>query len=127
MKVITKSPDETISLGRELGNRLSAGDVIALTGELGTGKTTFTKGIAVGMGVKKIKVRSPSFILINQILGGRLPLYHFDLYRLNTLREIQGLGYEEYFYGVGVSVIEWAEKIKGILPELLASVHVFAG
>ncbi|MBI3990982.1 MAG: tRNA (adenosine(37)-N6)-threonylcarbamoyltransferase complex ATPase subunit type 1 TsaE [Candidatus Omnitrophica bacterium] len=116
MKITTNSQEETIRCGELLGRRLCRGDVVALCGELGSGKTTFTKGVAAGLGIKREKVNSPTFVLIRQVSGGRLPLYHFDLYRLDKLSEIQGLGYEEYFYGDGVTVIEWADKAKSILP-----------
>ncbi len=95
---------------------LRIGDIIALTGELGSGKTTFTKGIAQGLGIREGKVKSPSFVLIKEY-HGRIPLYHFDLYRLNDLDSIRATGYEEYLYGDGAAVIEWAERLNGLLPK----------
>ena len=126
MEVITNSAGETISLGKQLGSKLSSGDVVALSGELGAGKTTFTKGLATGMGIKGMRVNSPSYVLIRQVSGGRLPLYHFDLYRLDTVRDVRNLGYEEYFYGDGVTVIEWAEKAKGLLPEEYIGIKIIS-
>ncbi len=118
MRVITKSAKQTIALGNRLAKKLKAGDVVALEGDLGSGKTTFTKGIALGLGVKRnIYVTSPSFVLIREYKQGRVPLYHLDLYRLDRNSELQTTGYEEYIWGDGITVIEWAEKIEGILPK----------
>jgi len=105
-----------MKFGKALGLLLGPGHVLALIGDLGTGKTTLTKGLSSGLGVKdKSTVMSPSFVLIREYQG-RLPVYHFDLYRLNHLEETEHLGYEEYFYGRGVSIIEWADKIEPLLP-----------
>nr|WP_320415660.1 tRNA (adenosine(37)-N6)-threonylcarbamoyltransferase complex ATPase subunit type 1 TsaE [Candidatus Contubernalis alkalaceticus] len=108
------STQETREVGKKLGMLLATGDIVALFGDLGTGKTVFTQGLAQGLGVHNY-VTSPTFVLINEY-PGRLPLYHFDVYRLEDPEEILELGYEEYFYGEGVSVIEWAEKIVDYLP-----------
>lgn len=114
---ITKSRNETIRLGEQIAKKLKPGDVIALIGELGSGKTTLVKGIAKGLGVKDCRyVNSPSFVIIKEYRG-RLPLYHFDVYRLDSLASMDSLGYEEYFYGDGVCVVEWADKIKELLPK----------
>jgi len=113
---VTQNPEATKQVGKNLGQNLSAGSIIALTGELGSGKTTLVQGIGEGMGIKSL-IKSPSFVIINEY-DGPLPLYHFDLYRLNNAEEILSLGYEEYFYKKrGVVVIEWAKKIKDLLPE----------
>lgn len=109
------STQDTREVGKILGTILAAGDIIALFGDLGTGKTVFTQGLAQGMEVDQY-VTSPTFVLINEYQG-RLPLYHFDVYRLEDPEEILELGFEEYFYGEGVSVIEWAEKIVDYLPQ----------
>lgn len=113
MKFITHRPQETINLGRRLSRFLKKGDIICLYGELGSGKTTFVKGLASGLGVEKDAINSPSFVIVKEFKG-KLPLFHFDLYRLKNLREIFSLGFEEYLFSDGVSVIEWAERLKGV-------------
>lgn len=113
----TKSPVETKSLGEKIGKQLQGGEVIALIGELGAGKTCLTQGLALGLGVNPREyVTSPSFTLINEYQG-RLALYHIDLFRLKAREEVEELGYEEYLYGEGVTVIEWAERADDLLPE----------
>ena len=108
--------------GRELGTRLGAGDVVALTGELGAGKTTLAKAIAGGLGVTDL-VTSPSFTLVSEYMSGRLPFNHIDVYRLGSpdddLRadELSEIGIDEYLFGAGVTVVEWADRIEGLLPE----------
>lgn len=115
--MLTRSPKKTMELGRRLAKRLSRGDVVALYGELGSGKTTFTKGVGKGLAVKDSRrINSPTFVLIKEYKG-RLPLYHVDLYRLDSLQDIEDIAVEEYIYGDGVAIIEWAEKIKSILPK----------
>lgn len=115
--MISRSIKETIDAGAKLAKKLKAGDVVALVGELGAGKTVFTKGIAKGLGVKDSRyVNSPTFVIIKEYKG-RLPLYHFDLYRLDSSSIIDAENFEEYFYGDGVSVIEWADKARGLLPK----------
>ncbi len=117
MQLVSRSPDDTMNFGRMLSKKLSAGDIICLFGGLGSGKTVLTKGIAEGFGFKKQEVVSPTFVIIREYARGRLPLYHFDLYRLRSFRDIQALGYEEYFFGEGVSVVEWPEKLGCLLPK----------
>lgn len=120
--MITKSAEETMLAGEKLAKKLKPGDIIALSGNLGSGKTTFTKGIGKGLGVKNPRrINSPTFVLIKEYTG-KIPLYHLDLYRLDGLKEIENLAIEEYIYGKGATVIEWAEKIKCILPEKHISV-----
>jgi len=116
LEVITHSPAETIELARKLGALLDGGEVLALDGEMGAGKTHFIKGLALGLEFTD-HVSSPTFNLIHEYIGGRLPLYHFDVYRLEDPAELEGLGYEEYFYGNGVTAIEWSGIIKDYLPE----------
>ena len=117
IKMISKSRDETIAFGARIAKRLKRGSVIALMGELGSGKTVFVKGLAKGLGLGDIKyVNSPSFVIVKEYKG-RLPLYHFDIYRLDKKVSLETIGYDEYFYGGGVTAIEWADKIKGILPK----------
>ncbi len=111
----TSSPEETKRFGMELAGTLGPGAVIALIGDLGSGKTCLTQGICDGLGVTSY-VTSPTFTLINEYQG-RLSVYHFDLYRLDKPEELLDLGCEEYFYGSGVSIIEWAEKALSVLPE----------
>jgi tRNA threonylcarbamoyladenosine biosynthesis protein TsaE len=111
------SPEETVRLGREIAGRLQVGYVVALYGELGSGKTHLAKGICAGLGIDAEHVTSPTFALINEYHGGRLPVYHFDTYRLKSLGEFMALGYEDYFDGDGVSIIEWPEPIESLLPD----------
>jgi len=114
--LISKSAEETFEIGRIVGEQLDPGDVLALIGELGAGKTCLTQGIARGLKVPEAyQITSPTFTLINEY-PGRVPLYHMDLYRLSGPEDLEGMGYEDYFYGDGVVVIEWAEKIRSILP-----------
>ncbi len=113
---VTNGSDETMDLGRRLGRLLVPGDVVALVGDLGAGKTCLVKGIAQGLDVPESScVRSPSFTILN-IHTGRCDLYHLDLYRIRISAELEDLGYREIFYGEGVTVIEWADKIMGLLP-----------
>jgi len=114
---ISKSVEETIELGAKLAKGLKRGDCVALIGELGAGKTVFAKGVAKGLGVRGARyVNSPTFVIIKEY-EGRLPLYHFDLYRLDGHSGFDEMNYEEYFYGDGVTVIEWADKIRELLPD----------
>jgi tRNA threonylcarbamoyladenosine biosynthesis protein TsaE len=106
---ISHSPEETLALGEAWGRAASAGLVIGLTGDLGAGKTQLAKGIARGLGITG-RIHSPTFTLVNEYGGGRLPMFHVDLYRLQTAEQIATAGLEEYFRPAGVSVIEWAEK-----------------
>ncbi|HRR40580.1 MAG TPA: tRNA (adenosine(37)-N6)-threonylcarbamoyltransferase complex ATPase subunit type 1 TsaE [Syntrophales bacterium] len=115
--LVSKSPDETLRIGKVIGARLGPGDVVALVGELGSGKTVLTQGIAQGIPVDEgYVIASPTFTLINEY-PGRYRLYHLDIYRLEGSEDLLPLGYEDYFYGDGIVVIEWAEKILDILPE----------
>lgn len=116
IRIITCSADETFALGLNIGGKLKEGDILALSGELGSGKTCFTGGIARGLGVSKdYEITSPTFTLINEY-PARVKLYHFDIYRLGGPSDLDDLGCEEYFSGSGVVVIEWAEKISKIIP-----------
>lgn len=107
--------NELEDIAQSLGKLVHSGDVICMGGDLGAGKTTFTKAFAIGLDVED-NVTSPTFTLINEY-EGRIPLYHFDVYRINHVSEMEDLGYEEYFYGDGVCVIEWASLIEDVLPE----------
>ena len=113
--IITKSVAGTQRFGQELARQLRPGDLICLIGDMGAGKTCLVQGIARGLQVQDY-VNSPTFKIINEYKG-KMPVYHFDLYRLDGLRDLSDLGYEEYFYGQGVSLVEWAEKITSFLPK----------
>ena len=110
-----KNEDETIALGEKIGELLSKGDIIAMEGTLGAGKTTITKGIAKALGVID-NITSPTFCLISEY-AGKMPLYHMDVYRLDGVEDFQGLGVDDMLYGDGVSIIEWSEKVKSELPK----------
>ena len=111
MVVETHSADETFSLGINIGRKAKAGQVITLVGDLGVGKTVFTKGLARGLGITE-PVSSPTFTIVQEYREGRLPLYHFDVYRIGDLEEMEEIGYEDYFYGDGVCLVEWANLIE---------------
>ena len=126
MSYISKSIEETIEIASKLAKTLKKGDCVALVGDLGAGKTVFTKGIAKGLGVRDVRyVNSPTFVTIKEYKG-KLSLYHFDLYRLDTPNLLDAENYEEYFYGDGVTVVEWADKIKGLLPKKRWEIHMSA-
>ena len=112
----THSMEETRELGRQMGTAAGPGDVLTLSGDLGVGKTVFTKGFALGIGVTEA-VSSPTFTIVQEYHSGRLPLYHFDVYRIGDPEEMDEVGFDNYVYGDGVSLIEWAELIEEILPE----------
>jgi tRNA threonylcarbamoyladenosine biosynthesis protein TsaE len=114
-QVETRSLAETLEFGGRLARELQPGDVIALSGELGAGKTALVKGIARGLGIT-VEVTSPTFTLIHEYGGGRLPLFHVDLYRLDSVPQALAVGIEDYLNGRGVTVIEWAERIAPLLP-----------
>ena len=115
-KIITKTPEETMQIGEKIGKKVSIGDIICLFGDLGAGKTTFVKGLAKGLKYNIKKVTSPTFVLMN-IYEGRLPVYHFDLYRIEENAELVMIGYDEFLYGDGVAVIEWAERLNTLMPK----------
>lgn len=111
-----KSQEETKAFGMELAKKLEKGSIVALIGDLGTGKTTLSKYIAEGLEIKEL-ITSPTFTIVQEYYGGRLPLYHFDVYRINDVEEMYELGYEEYFYGDGVTIVEWADNIMELIPK----------
>ena len=115
MNFYVKNIEETINPGISIGNLLKPGDIICLTGDLGTGKTHITKGIAKGLGVKE-HITSPTFTIVNEYDSGRLKLYHFDVYRVSEPDEIYAIGFDDYIFSDGVSIIEWANYIEEILP-----------
>ena len=112
----TYSAKETAELGRRLGKEAKAGEVYTLIGDLGVGKTVFTKGIAEGLGITE-PVNSPTFTIVQVYDTGRMPFYHLDVYRIGDIEEMDEIGYEDYFYGEGLTMIEWANLIEEILPE----------
>lgn len=124
--IISHSEAETIQAGEKFSALLNAGDVVALYGDLGSGKTRFAKGVSSGLGIQE-HVTSPTFVVVNEHHGGRLPLYHFDFYRLRSIAELQEIGFEEYVYGNGVCVLEWAEMIREKLPSGRYEVHLAPG
>lgn len=117
----TITPQQTFAVVQELGRKLSAGEIYTLTGDLGVGKTVFTQGIAAGLGITET-VNSPTFTILQIYEEGRLPLYHFDAYRIADIAEMDEIGYEDYFYGDGVCMIEWAELIRELIPD--TAVHI---
>lgn len=113
----TTSPEETTALGHQLAAHLHPGDIVALYGDLGAGKTHLVKGICAACGIPEAAVTSPTFTIVNEYPGERFPLYHFDAYRIERVEEFFELGYEEYFFGDGVCLIEWPERVEPLLPE----------
>lgn len=116
MIIESNSSDMTHDIGEKIAKQLNKGDILCLDGDLGAGKTMFTQGIARGLGIEDY-VNSPTFTLIQEYEDGRLPLYHFDVYRISDLSEMDELGYEEYFYGDGVCLVEWGCLIKELFPD----------
>lgn len=114
MRIVTRSEDETMKIGDIIGRKLKSGDVISLNGDLGAGKTYITKGIAKGLGVEDY-ITSPTFIIVNEY-EGRIPLYHFDVYRINDIDEMYEIGFDEYLYGNGVCIVEWGKIVEELLP-----------
>ncbi|MCH1981965.1 tRNA (adenosine(37)-N6)-threonylcarbamoyltransferase complex ATPase subunit type 1 TsaE [Ruminococcus sp. OA3] len=112
----TYQPDETLELGVRIGRQAKAGQIYTLTGDLGVGKTVFTQGIAKGLGITE-PVCSPTFTIVQEYDTGRLPLYHFDVYRIGDLEEMEEIGYDDYFFGEGICLVEWAELIEELLPD----------
>lgn len=119
----TNNPQETFDLGYEMGKKAQSGDVYTLVGDLGVGKTVFTKGFAKGLGIDGI-VNSPTFTILQIYDTGRLPLYHFDVYRIGDISEMEEIGFDEYIFGQGVSLIEWANQISDILPERYTRIDI---
>ena len=112
----SNSPEETRAIGMQIGKEAKPGDLFTLTGDLGVGKTVFTQGVAEGLGIDE-PINSPTFTIVQIYDEGRLPFYHFDVYRIGDLSEMDEIGYEDCFYGDGVSIVEWAELIEELLPE----------
>lgn len=123
--IISHNEQETNKSGNEIGQKLQKGDVVCLTGDLGAGKTTLSKAIAKGLGVEEI-VTSPTYTIVQEY-EGNLPLYHFDVYRIEDINDMYEIGFEEYLFGEGVCLIEWADKISEILPEGCIWIHMDYG
>lgn len=120
-ELVTENEDQTFALAKQIGEKLNGGEVIALEGDLGAGKTAFTKGLAKGLAVTRV-VNSPTFTIIKEYQG-RIPLYHMDVYRVSV--EDEDLGFDEYFEGTGVTVVEWAHLIKEQLPDELLTIYIY--
>ena len=123
MVIETYSPEETFALGEKMGREAKPGEVYTLIGDLGVGKTVFTQGIASGLGITE-PVSSPTFTIVQVYEEGRMPFYHFDVYRIGDVEEMDEIGYEDYIYGDGVSLIEWANLIEEILPEHYTEIKI---
>lgn len=121
MVIETNRPEDTFALGRKVGEQARAGQVYTLVGDLGVGKTVFTQGVAHGLGITE-PISSPTFTIIQEYEEGRLPFYHFDVYRIGDIEEMEEIGYEDYFYGEGICLVEWANLIEELIPE--DAVHV---
>ena len=119
----TRSPEETYELGRKIGLQARPGQVYTLTGDLGVGKTVFTQGVAAGLGITE-PVSSPTFTIVQVYEEGRLPFYHFDVYRIGDIEEMEEIGYDDYFFGNGICLIEWAELFVEILPDDRISITI---
>lgn len=123
MIIETRTPEETFELGRKIGEAAVPGQVFTLTGDLGVGKTVFTQGVAAGLGIDEA-ISSPTFTIIQVYESGRLPFYHFDVYRIGDIEEMEEIGYDDYFFGEGICLIEWANLIEEILPEKLIAITI---
>ncbi len=119
----TFSQTETFDIGKHIGENAKAGDIITLSGDLGVGKTVFAQGVAAGLGIKD-HVCSPTFTILQVYDDGRLPLYHFDTYRIEDPGEMEAIGYEDYFFGDGVCIIEWPEMVDDLLPDTVTAVSI---
>ena len=123
MVIETNSDKETFALGEKLGQAAKAGQIYTLIGDLGVGKTVFTQGMAWGLGITE-PISSPTFTIIQEYQEGRLPFYHFDVYRIGDIEEMEEIGYDDYFFGQGVCMIEWANLIEDILPEHYTEIKI---
>lgn len=123
MIIETNSEKETFELGKKIGRQAKAGEIYTLDGDLGVGKTIFTKGVAAGLGIEE-PVSSPTFTIVQIYEEGRMPFYHFDVYRIGDPEEMEEIGYEDYFFGEGVCMIEWANLIEELLPEHVIRVKI---
>ena len=115
------SEEMTFEIGKKLGEKADKGEIICLEGDLGVGKTVFTKGFAEGLNIEE-NIDSPTFTIVQEYTEGRLPLYHFDVYRIGDISEMDEIGYEDYFFGEGVCLIEWASRIEELIPK--SAIHI---
>lgn len=115
MTIETNSAQETFQVGRRLGEQAVPGQIYTLTGDLGVGKTVLTQGVAAGLGISE-PVSSPTFTILQEYQEGRLPFYHFDVYRIGDIEEMEEIGYDDYFFGQGICLIEWANLISELIP-----------
>jgi len=127
MEIISHSEKETLVIGKSIAASLKKGDILCLYGQLGAGKTVLAKGIAQGLGIRADQVISPSFVLLREHLNSHIPLFHFDLYRLKDVKSILDLGYEEYFFNAGITLVEWPERLGKLLPENFLKVQLSIG
>ena len=123
MIIETNSASETLALGEKLGKAAKPGQIYTLNGDLGVGKTVLTQGFAKGLGITEA-VNSPTFTIIQEYESGRMPFYHFDVYRIGDIEEMEEIGYDDYFYGNGICLIEWANLIEEILPEQIIEITI---
>ena len=123
MIIETNTPQETFCVGKKIGENARPGQIYTLTGDLGVGETVFTQGVAAGLGITE-PISSPTFTIIQEYETGRLPLYHFDVYRIGDIEEMEEIGYDDYFFGQGICLIEWANLIEEILPENLIQITI---
>ena len=123
MIIETNTPQETYAVGKKIGENAKPGQIYTLTGDLGVGKTVFTQGVAAGLGIRE-SVNSPTFTIVQVYEEGPLPFYHFDVYRIGDIEEMEEIGYDDYFFGKGICLIEWAELIEEILPDDRISITI---
>lgn len=123
MIVETHSAEETFELGRKIGQQARPGQIYTLVGDLGVGKTVFTQGVASGLDIRE-PISSPTFTIIQIYEEGRMPFYHFDVYRIGDIEEMEEIGYDDYFFGEGICLIEWANLIEEILPDHIIAVTI---
>ena len=123
MIIESYSPEDTLELGKKIGESAVPGQVYTLIGDLGVGKTVFTQGLAIGLGIEE-PICSPTFTIVQVYEEGRMPFYHFDVYRIGDIEEMDEIGYEDYFYGEGLTMIEWANLIEDILPPVYQQITI---
>ena len=122
IELLSSGYEQTLAIAKEFARVLRRGDIICLAGDLGAGKTAFVKGLAAGLGLREAHVHSPTFTLMN-IYEGKIPLYHFDLYRI-CCEDLWSLGYEEFFYGQGITAVEWSERLENLMPKEFWSIKI---